>query len=325
MLCESFQPLLRVVPYEKVNLEESESWMDSVMSRPYLISAIGTPLTDGEELHVEGLAVHLDAQANASIDGILVAGSMGAMQLLADRTYDELVAQSVKLWRRRGELLVGVGDTSFVRTRERIRTVNQYSVDGTVVLSPYFINFSQSELIDYFQALAAESKSPLYLYDLPARTRTSLTIDTVLTLSETPNIAGIKCSGDTSQTRRLKMALGDSDFRTILAKPMMIDSLFRSGMREHLDGVYAIVPQWMKKIADAVEQQDWQQASQKIAQLGNFLDVLVQYDVFPAMTELLNAQDVMGNYAPGPFARLDYKQREAILGEPIVQELLRGS
>ena len=27
--------------------------MGSVMSRPYLISAIGTPLTDSEELHVE--------------------------------------------------------------------------------------------------------------------------------------------------------------------------------------------------------------------------------------------------------------------------------
>ena len=325
MLYESSRPLLASVPHEKVNLEEFESWMDSFMSRPYLISAIGTPLTDGEELHVEGLAVHLDAQANASIDGILVAGSMGAMQLLADRTYGELVAQSVGLWRRRGELLVGVGDTSFVRTRERIRAVNQYTVDGTVVLSPYFINFSQSELIAYFQALAVESKAPLYLYDLPARTRTNLTIDTVLTLSETPNIAGIKCSGDTSQTRRLKMALGDSDFRTILAKPMMIDSLFRAGMREHLDGVYAIVPHWIKQIADAVEQEDWQQASQKIAHLGNFLDVLVQYDVFPAMTEFLNAQDVAGNYAPRPFARLDHKQREAILGEPVVQEMLRDS
>ena len=92
-----FLPLLASVPHEKVNLEEFESWMDIVMNRPYLISAIGTPLTDNDELHVDGLAVHLDAQANASVDGILVAGSMGAMQLLADRTYGELVAQSVKL------------------------------------------------------------------------------------------------------------------------------------------------------------------------------------------------------------------------------------
>ena len=168
------------------------------MNRPYLISAIGTPVTENDDLHIDGLAAHLAAQANALINGILVAGSMGLMQLLADGTYRELIARSVEQWRGRGELLVGVGDTSFARTRDRIRLVNDYPVDGTVVLSPYFVNFSQSELIEYFQALAAESKAPLFLYDLPQRTRTSLSVETILRLSETPNIAGIKCSGDTS-------------------------------------------------------------------------------------------------------------------------------
>jgi len=38
---------------------------------------------------------------------------MGLMQLLDDETYRELVHHSVRLARGHGEILVGVGDTSF--------------------------------------------------------------------------------------------------------------------------------------------------------------------------------------------------------------------
>ena len=60
------------------------------MNQPYFITAIGTPLTQEEQLHEEGLAVQLEDQWAAGIDGILVAGSMGAMQLLSDETYRRL-------------------------------------------------------------------------------------------------------------------------------------------------------------------------------------------------------------------------------------------
>jgi dihydrodipicolinate synthase/N-acetylneuraminate lyase len=54
----------------------------------YLITAIGTPLDDEENLREEGLALHLDDQWQAGIHGILVAGSMGLMQMLRERTYE---------------------------------------------------------------------------------------------------------------------------------------------------------------------------------------------------------------------------------------------
>ena len=294
------------------------------MTRPYLITAIGTPLTDQEALHHEGLAAHLSAQAESAIDGILVAGSMGLMQLLSDSTYLSLVERSVEHWRGKGEILVGVGDTSYVRTRDRIQQVNEFPVDGTVALAPYFINFSQEELVDYYRALAAESKAPLYLYDLPPRTGTRLDVKTVRLLADHPNIAGIKCSGDTSQTRRLLLALGDHDFRVIVAKPALLDVLYRGGIREHLDGVFGIAPRWMKEIADSLQREDWQGASQSVQKLVELQDVVVRYGIYSPMTALLNAQGVLGNFAPRPYAALSDTHREEMLQEPIVVRLLDG-
>ena len=140
------------------------------MKNLYLCSAIGTPLNSDDTLCSEGLAAHLDDQAAAGIDGVLVAGTMGAMPLLTSATYAALIESSVVAWRKRGELLIGVGDLSYARTRERIQLANDFEIDGVVVLTPFFLKFSQAELIEYFEALAAESRSPLFLYDLPQRT-----------------------------------------------------------------------------------------------------------------------------------------------------------
>jgi 4-hydroxy-tetrahydrodipicolinate synthase len=53
----------------------------------HLISALCTPIRDDESLDVAGLAVHLDGQWRNGIAGVLIAGSMGIMQLLDDSVY----------------------------------------------------------------------------------------------------------------------------------------------------------------------------------------------------------------------------------------------
>ena len=73
----------------------------------HLISAICTPLADDDSLHVDGLAAHLDDQWRHGISGVLIAGSMGLMQLLDDATYRNLVRHGVQFSAGRGEILVG--------------------------------------------------------------------------------------------------------------------------------------------------------------------------------------------------------------------------
>jgi 4-hydroxy-tetrahydrodipicolinate synthase len=292
------------------------------MFKPYLITAVGTPLTESERLHVDGLRAHLHAQSNAGIDAVLVAGTMGLLQLLTDQTYEELVRQAVETWRGRGELLIGVGDASFVRTRDRILFVERFEVDGVVALAPYFMQFSQAELITYYEALAAESRVPLYLYDLPQRTRTNLAVETVLHLARHPNIRGIKCSGDIEQTRQLVDALVDKPFRVIVAKPTLLDILLRHGMREHLDGIFGFAPNWMRAIARSASREDWPEVTRNVKSLANLLAIVLRYGVYPSMTVILNEQGVPGNFAPRPFLPLTDEQRQQLLEEHPVRALL---
>jgi 4-hydroxy-tetrahydrodipicolinate synthase len=287
-----------------------------------LTSAIGTPLTAEESLHIEGLEAHIDEQWDRGMTGLLIGGTMGAMQLLAEQTYRDLVTHGAKYSKNRGDVLVGVGDAGFARTRERIRFANTQKVDGVVVLSPYLFRFSPSEVTSYFTALADCSTRPLYLYDLPVLTGVRLDTDTVLALSSHRNIRGIKSSGDFALTRQL-IEIAPPGFRVIVAQADLLDVLLRHGVEEHLDGVFSLAPKWVRQLADAALATDWEEAKRVQGKLSALLRLLRQYGVFPTFTALLNARGVPGNFAPAPYQKLHPDVLERILSEPVVRDLLR--
>jgi len=278
------------------------------LKKAYFITAIGTPLTEDEQLHQEGLEIQLADQFNHGINGILVAGTMGAMQLLTDETYHRLVESSVELATGKGEILVGAGDAGFARSRDRIEFLNQFNIDGVAVLAPYFWNFSQAELVDYYKALADVSKAPIYLYDLPIVTGTKLSMETMFELAKHSNIKGAKVSCDTTFSVPLIETVGDS-FRVIVAKPDLMDILLRHGVNEQLDGMWAICPKWTVEMGRCGEKDDWAGAAENRRNLIVVRNLLGKYG-FAAFTHMMNERVVPGNFVPRPFAKLSGAKEE---------------
>ncbi len=195
---------------------------------------------------------------------------------------------------------------------------------GVVVLPPFFVSFDQDELVEYYQSLAQISNSPLFLYDLPTRTRTRFALETIVELSRHPNIRGIKVSENPAWARQLREAT-DPSFRVILAAPELIDVLLRSGYREHLDGMHAIAPRWVAAIARCAEREQWAEAAVYQQKVIALRDLIVKYRVFPAFTTIMNARGIPGSFAPRPYRELSASQRDVLLSNPLVDELVRES
>jgi 4-hydroxy-tetrahydrodipicolinate synthase len=290
----------------------------------HLISAICTPLDADGELHLPGLEAHVADQWRAGIGGLLVGGTMGLMQLQTDATFRALAEHAARLSAGRGEVLVGVGDTSFARTRDRVRAVHDLGIDGVVVVTPYLWKFAQSELVDYYRAVADASRVPVYLYDLPGLTGVKLDHDTVLAAARHPNVRGIKSSAPWDDTRRLMDRAGDR-LRVVPAQAHLVDALVRCGVRENLDGVFAVAPGWATAIARAAESGDWPLAARRQQRLSALLAELTRYPLFPACAAVLNARGVSGNVAPAPMRPLAEEQRAALLDGPAVRQLVGGA
>ena len=289
------------------------------------ITAIGTPLTNDDLLHTDGLAAQLEDQSQAGIDGVLVGGTMGLTPLLMDSTWLELVEQSLQLGAGRFEMLIGVGDTSFARTLGKLECVNgMQGVDSVVVLTPYFIQFSQDELVDYFTMLANASRFPLYLYDLPVLTGSPLTTELVVRLSQIPNIAGMKCSGDYAQTRKW-MELVDGEFRFVVAQPDLVDVVLRDGVRHQLDGIFAVAPHWVKAVGAAAANGCWEEAAKWQEQLTALRQQMLGVGIWGSFTAVMNARGIPGRFAPRPAGLLAPDVCEQLLGtEPIASLILES-
>lgn len=293
--------------------------VDSTVSRACLLGAIGTPLDERENLHVEGLSRHLDEQWNHGVAGVLIGGTMGCLPLLGNETYAELVRQSIPICAHRAETFVGIGDTSFRRTCDRIQVLNRFRVDGVLVITPYFLPFTQEELMDYFRQLADQSRNPLYLYDIPSRIGVQLDLATVVALAKHPNIGGIKCSGNPERARQL---IGEVDgrFRVIVAAIDQLEPCLRDGISQHLDGMFALMPHWADKTMSASEQGNWDAVRYYAARFRHLLTTMRKLGSFAAYTALTRLRGIPGNFAPAPLRQLNADEIEMLRNDPMIQD-----
>ena len=161
-----------------------------------VVTALGTPLDRYEDLHEEGMRKQIRMQLAAGVDGLLVLGSMGCMQMLKDEVFVEAVEVTIDEVRGAVPVIVGCGDTSTERTLARVRLAENYPLTGVALIPPFIFRFSQTELHDYFTGVASQTSLPVYPYDNPGLTGHSLEFELVQELARHPNIVGLKASGD---------------------------------------------------------------------------------------------------------------------------------
>ena len=287
-------------------------------------SAICTPLDDQENLDVAGFEKHVAAQWDNDASGILFGGTMGLMQLLKESTYLDLVTRGANLSQGKGEILVGVGDTSYSRTLQKIESVSSLPIDGVVVVTPWFFPFSEQEICDYFRALAKASRHPLYIYYLPKLTKVELSVETILKLAQEPNIKGIKSSTTTDWTMQLFERVPPS-FRVIVSAPLDTCRLARMGVTEFLDGVNAVFPRLSKRFLAALRKEDWDEAQECEQVFTRCLDLLrAQYPLFGAVSAILNSQGIAGRCNVSPLTALQPRVAEELLAKPEVQLAIAG-
>jgi 4-hydroxy-tetrahydrodipicolinate synthase len=159
-----------------------------------IIPPMITPLLDTDTLDDKGVANLVEHLINGGVHGIFILGTTGEAQHLSRKIKESLIRQTAQCIRGRVPLLVGVTDSALYDSLYIARTAAECHASAVVAAPPYFFTLGKPELTTYYQALADRSPLPLYLYNMPSHTKTMIETDTVLTLSQHPNIIGLKDS-----------------------------------------------------------------------------------------------------------------------------------
>ncbi|XP_028023535.1 4-hydroxy-2-oxoglutarate aldolase, mitochondrial isoform X3 [Balaenoptera acutorostrata] len=133
----------------------------------------------------------------ASLAGFVVQGSNGEFPFLTSSERLEVVTRVRQALPRDKLLLAGSGCESTQATVEMTVSMAQVGADAAMVVTPcyYHGRMNSAALIHHYTKVADLSPIPVVLYSVPANTGLDLPVDAVVTLSQHPNIVGIKDSG----------------------------------------------------------------------------------------------------------------------------------
>jgi 4-hydroxy-tetrahydrodipicolinate synthase len=192
-----------------------------------LITAMVTPFNEQGEVDYDQAKKLALALLNSGSEGVLVVGTTGESPTLTHEEELRLFSEVKSAVGKGGTVIAGTGSNSTAEALEATKGAEKIGVDACLLVVPYYNKPTQDGLYQHFKAIAQSTSLPCILYNVPSRTVTSLSPDTVIKLSQIDNIIGIKeASGNLdavakiiSQTRKdfLVWSGNDGDTLPILA------------------------------------------------------------------------------------------------------------
>jgi len=158
-----------------------------------MLTAMITPMTADGTLDADGaarLASYLvDDMRN---DGLVISGTTGESPTTSNTEKDQLLRAVIDAVGDRATIVAGVGTNDTAHTIELARAAERAGADALLVVTPYYNKPPQNGLIAHFTAVADATGLPVMLYDIPGRTGTPITTESLVRLAQHPRIVAVK-------------------------------------------------------------------------------------------------------------------------------------
>lgn len=183
--------------------------MKSRTSFKGVISALPTPFLN-KKVDVNSLKNLVEYQLKNGINGFVVNGTTAESPTLSWGEVKDIYKIVRNISGDKIPVIVGTGSNSTEHTIEQTKKAEDLGADAALVVVPYYNKPPQRGLVAHFTEVAEGTKLPIILYNVPGRTITSMSAETIMKLSQNKNIMGIKeASGDVSFDASLKKELAE--------------------------------------------------------------------------------------------------------------------
>ena len=169
-----------------------------------LLTAMVTPFNGEGEVDYEQAKKLALALINSGSEGLVVVGTTGESPTLIREEELRLFSEVKSAVGQRGAVIAGTGSNSTAEALEATKEAERVGVDACLLVVPYYNKPTQEGLYQHFKTIAQGTSLPCILYNVPSRTVTSLSADTIINLSHVDNIIGIKeASGNLDQVSKV--------------------------------------------------------------------------------------------------------------------------
>jgi 4-hydroxy-tetrahydrodipicolinate synthase len=164
------------------------------MTRPSfrgVFTALVTPFRRGS-VDDEAFVALVERQIAGGVHGLVPVGTTGETSTLSHDEHRHVVELCVKTAAGRVPVIAGAGSNATAEAIELAQHAKEVGATATLVVTPYYNRPSQEGLYRHYAAIAEAVDIPLLVYNVPSRTSTDISNETLARLAKLPNIVGIK-------------------------------------------------------------------------------------------------------------------------------------
>lgn len=172
--------------------------------------AMLSPFDEEGNLDFEMFGKNIEAQLNAGVHGLIIAGSLGEASVLSNDEKYELLKYALKLVNGRIPVLLNIAENTTVAAIAVAKMTEKLGGDGLMLLPPMRYRADDREAVAYFRAVAQSTKLPILIYNNPVDYGTYVSVDMFEELLLEPNIQAVKESTrDLTNVTRLRNRFAD--------------------------------------------------------------------------------------------------------------------
>lgn len=248
--------------------------------------ALVTCFNEDETINYEATRAQVRRQVAAG-NNIMCAGTNGDFTALTHEEKIRLTEEVVDEVAGRAKVIVNAGMPATFETLQLAKAFDRIGVDGIAVITPFFIACTQDGLIRHFSTVADAVETPVYLYDIPARTQNHIEPETARKLATHGNIAGIKDSGGAQQTLEayLQVAKEMPGFEVYSGPDHLVLWSLQNGAAGCISGLGNALPDVLAGILNAFNAGDITEAERQQAIYADFRTDLYTLGFAPAMVK----------------------------------------
>ncbi|MFY4773940.1 4-hydroxy-tetrahydrodipicolinate synthase [Metabacillus sp. RGM 3146] len=162
------------------------------MSFGKVSTAMVTPFDKNGNIDFDKTSTLVEYLIQHGSDSLVVAGTTGESPTLSSEEKIALIKQVVSVVNGRIPVIAGTGSNNTQASIELTIKAEQAGADAIMLVVPYYNKPSQEGIYQHFKAIAEKTSLPVMVYNVPGRTAASMSPETVIRLSEIPNITAVK-------------------------------------------------------------------------------------------------------------------------------------
>lgn len=167
--------------------------------------AIVTPMKEDGDVDYGKLEELIEWQIAEGTDAIIIAGTTGESSTLTMEEHGKVIRAAVEFTKGRIPVVAGSGSNC---TREAVHLTKEAEAagaDGVLAVTPYYNKCTQGGLFRYYSEIAACTKLPIIMYNVPGRTGCNILPETAARIfKEVENVVGIKeATGNVAQASQI--------------------------------------------------------------------------------------------------------------------------